>query len=432
MALAPNTTKLGITVFDQAFGGIYLHKPTILCGSVKSGKFVIATHLMVKTLLAGERIVLFTAKKPEEVINIVPIDILALGESVESGQLTVCSYSSMPRAGTGPFAPLPFPEALDELRSLVKDKDISYAIFDSVVPWTAIYPVEALREHADSFFSTLGALKLTSLLLLPEPASPAANDLANILREACPINLEISAKNFGAEFTLQVTKYQGLAGSSKKLPQQFQLDLTPGVGFDSPISPKPASLDEFEALENHSRPAATHTHKAKPSFRPFIVGGPASFVGPGPAAQPQPPAASTPPPAPSFTPPPAPSFTPQPAPSFAPPPAPSFTPPQPAPSFTPQPQNATSPSFSPFAAPPPAPPSFDPVHPTAPAAPASPATAPDPAAAGTQDGFSFASVIDLPEFPVAPAPDASASNSGQTAGQPPSGTSGIQFSSVIR
>jgi KaiC/GvpD/RAD55 family RecA-like ATPase len=62
MAIAPNTTKLGITVFDQAFGGIYLHKPTILCGRRKSGKFVVATQLMVKTLRVGGRVVLFTAK----------------------------------------------------------------------------------------------------------------------------------------------------------------------------------------------------------------------------------------------------------------------------------------------------------------------------------------------------------------------------------
>ena len=140
--MTPNsTTKLGISVFDQAFGGIYMHRPTIICGRRKSGKFVVATQLMVKTLLVGDRIILFTAKNPEEVIRAVSNDLLDLGEAVENGQLLICPYSSMRRSGTDPYAPLPFPQALEELTALVKDNDVSYAIFDSIVPWTSIQPL---------------------------------------------------------------------------------------------------------------------------------------------------------------------------------------------------------------------------------------------------------------------------------------------------
>ena len=119
--MTPNsTTKLGISVFDQMFGGIYMHRPTIVCGRRKSGKFVVATQLMAKTLLVGDKIVIFTAKNPEEVIRAVPPDIVDLRAAVENGQLLICPYSGMQRAGTGPYAPLPFPQALDELTSLVK------------------------------------------------------------------------------------------------------------------------------------------------------------------------------------------------------------------------------------------------------------------------------------------------------------------------
>ena len=162
MAIAPNTTKLGITVFDQTFGGIYLHKPTILCGRRKSGKFVVASQLMGKTLLVGDKIVLFTQKTPEEVLRMVPADTLDVSGAVENGQLIICPYSAMTREGTGPYAPLPFPQALDELTKLVNDNGISYAIFDSIVPWTAIHPLEAMPEHVDTFFSALDGLGLTS------------------------------------------------------------------------------------------------------------------------------------------------------------------------------------------------------------------------------------------------------------------------------
>ena len=449
--MTPNsTTKLGITVFDQAFGGIYLHRPTILCGRRKSGKFVVATQLLVKTLRAGEKVVLFTAKNPEEVIRAVPDEIINLGEAVESGQFLICPYSGMQRAGAGPYAPLPFPQALDELSALVKDNGVSYAIFDSVVPWTAIQPLDAMQEHVDTFFATLDALALTSLLLLPEPASAAALSLATILREVCPINIEISAKNFGAEFTMQVTKYQGMQGGAKKLPQKFSLDLTPGVGFDSPDAPKARTLSDLEAFASNSRAAAELKQKPAPAFRPFLASSLTDFADGEKAAK-----SATPPSTPAATraaPPNAPAATSAPSPSFAaatsaPPPSFAAATSAPSPSFAaatsaPQPSfaAATSAPLPSFAA------AASAVLPSFAAATGGPSTSdgqsstktpthptldpPATVSSGAQDGFSFASVIDMPEFQHVPTP--SANPAPAAANPPPPKTSGIQFSSVIR
>ncbi len=427
--MTPNsTTKLGITVFDQAFGGIYMHRPTIICGRRKSGKFVVATQLMVKTLLVGDRIILFTAKNPEEVIRAVPSDLLDLGEAVENGQLLICPYSNMQRSGTGPYAPLPFPQAFEELTSLVKNNGISYAIFDSIVPWTAIHPLEAMQEHVDTFFSTLDSLGLTSLLLLPEPASAASLSLATILREVCPINIEISAKNFGAEFTLQVTKYQGLPGAVRKLPHKFALDLTPGVGFDSADAPKAKTISDLEAYASHSRAEEAQKPKNAPAFRPFLAGNLTSFTD---AAVPDQSkvesqmskvesqkskvesqkskvaAAATSAPLPSFA-----AATGAALPSFA---------------------AATGTSLPSFAA---ATGAVLPGQPKVESQKSTVAPPPSPALdhpgavpSGAQDGFSFASVIDMPEFPHVAQP---VSRPKPTPANPsPQNASGIQFSSVI-
>jgi archaellum biogenesis ATPase FlaH len=383
MSTAPNTTKLGITVFDQAFGGIYLHKPTILCGRRKSGKFVVATQLMVKTLRVGDRVVLFTAKNAEEVIRAVPTDTLNLEEAVESRQLLICPYSSMERSGTGPYAPLPFPQALDELSKLVKANGVTYAIFDSIVPWTAVQPLEGMQEHVDTFFSTLDGLGLTSLLLLPEPASAAALSLATVLREVCPINIEISSKNFGAEFTMQVTKYQGLQGAARKLPQKFALDLTPGVGFDSPDAPKAKTLSDLEAFASSNHAAAAHGRNASPAFRPFLAGGLATFAGDGAAA-----AGATSPGEPKPDGHKAAAVSQQPAASGQ------------------KPQAETQKQTAELE-----------MRPSA-----------NAAASGAEDGFSFASVIDMPEFQHDGQPAARP----EPTNQPPPIDSGIQFSSVIR
>ena len=422
MAIAPNTTKLGITVFDQAFGGIYLHKPTIICGRRKSGKFVVAMQLMAKTLLVGDRVLLFTQKTPEEVMRMVPADTLDVNGAVDNGQFLICPYSGMERAGTGPYAPLPFPQALDELSNLVKANGVTYVVFDTIVPWTAIQPLDAMQEHVDTFFSTLDGLGLTSLLLLPEPASAAALSLSTVLREVCPINIEIAAKNFGAEFTMQVTKYQGLSGASRKLPQKFALDLTPGVGFNSADAPKAKTMSDLEELETFSRTVDALKHKNVPAFRPFLTSGPATFADNGSAATDAARPNGTTPAATSAKPPSfaaAASATP---PSFA--AATNATPPSFAAAM-----NAALPSFaaaggSSTSAPRPStntppPPALDP---------------PTPVSSGAQDGFSFASVIDLPEFQhqVKPSGRPSAKPVPTPASPPPPKTSGIQFSSVIR
>ena len=419
--MTPNsTTKLGISVFDQMFGGIYMHRPTIVCGRRKSGKFVVATQLMVKTLLVGDKIVLFTAKNPEEVIRAVPPDIVDLRAAVDNGQLLICPYSGMQRSGTGPYAPLPFPQAFNELTSLVKGNGVSYAIFDSIVPWTAIHPLETMQEHVDTFFSTLDSLSLTSLLLLPEPASAASLSLATILREVCPINIEIAAKNFGAEFTMQVTKYQGLPGAAKKLPHKFALDLTPGVGFDSPDAPKAKTMSDLEELETYSRIAAAQNQKAAPAFRPFLSGGPANFADMKTAA------ASTPSDQTKVETPKSKdeSRKQEAVPGWAAatgaPPLPSFA--AAASALLPgqskveirRPEVAAATSGGGSSA---APPPLEP-----------PAAVPS----GAQDGFSFASVIDMPEFPHATNPQPAARPKPAPADPPPQKVSGIQFSSVIR
>ena len=167
--MAPVTTKSGISALDSAFGGLYLKRATLLLGRHRSGKSTFAAHFLAKTLLSGENAVIFTAKTPAEVTALLDERGVDARQAIEGGQLVVCPYSAMTRSGDGPFAPLPFPQASEELAKLVIDNSISYAIFDSVVPWTAIEPLEKMRDHTEDFVASLEALKLTSLLLLPQP-----------------------------------------------------------------------------------------------------------------------------------------------------------------------------------------------------------------------------------------------------------------------
>lgn len=280
--MAPNTTKTGVEALDRAFGGLYLHLPTIICGRRKSGKFVFAAQFLVKALRAGERAIFFTYKCPEDVIAGIDAKDIDINEAISTGQLIICPYSSMRPEGSDPDAALPFPGVMDELSTIVKENGVSYAIFDTVAPWTAIEPVEAMPDHVEHFISTLSALGLTSLLILPEPASPAAQKLATILRELCPINIEFESREFGAQFIIRVTKFQGMA--KVNLPMEFSLDLVPGVGFVDIASEETPQIDEITAVAMaktlEPAPLPTPTPAPTSAFRPFLAPSLASFSRP--------------------------------------------------------------------------------------------------------------------------------------------------------
>lgn len=291
-------TKSGIPALDNAFGGFYLKRATLVSGRRKSGKSIIAVQFLAKALQSGENAVIFTAKTPTEITMALDDRGVDSRQAIESGQLILCPYSAMKREGTGPFAPLPFPQASEELAKLVLDHSISCAIFDSVVPWTAIEPLGKMQENAEDFINSLAALKLTSLLLLPNAASPAAQSLTNALRELCPTNIELESKRFGAEFVLRVTKYQGVTNIN--LPWEKTLMVIPGGGFVSQEDGR-AQIEAEMAAIRHATTEKPQKSLA-PKFHPLIQQGPADFAGgaaaPAPAwtkpAQPSPDSAPAP------------------------------------------------------------------------------------------------------------------------------------------
>lgn len=383
-----NTTKIGLSVLDRAFGGIYLHRPTLICGRNKSGKSVIATHLAMKTLQSGECVVFFTDKTPEEVMSNADTAQVDLTKAISSGQLLLLPYATMKREGNNRYSPLPFPEALNELKELVRARHVSYVIFDTIVPWVATLPIEEMPDRIERLISEFNEMELTTLLLLPEPASTASRKLAENLRELCPINMEIESLNFGAEFVLRVTKYQG--GNRAKLPLEFNLDLIPGVGFEQ-VSTNDRTSVKNRVIEEEVT-ATILPNKRKRSYKPFLSQGLSDFSETSNASAPVHGIKATVPQAPI----------------------------QPA-ARQPMPQQDIHPVYQ--AAQSRQPQSVDSSTPNAPAA----ANAPQPSAAKP----SFATVVNFPDFPKADTkqPRAASDNLAQ---KHTDATGEIKFSSIIR
>lgn len=225
-------TKLGLSPFDQAFGGIYFNKPVLIRGRKKSGKSILSTHFICKNIKAGERVILFTDKRPEDVFldaNSMNFD---FAPAVEAEQLMLISYRNMHEVGGAfdPYAPLPLPEALEELKETVKRLNIAYVVFDTAVPWLAVPSVKDMPAHVDEFVSTLNRLGLTSIFLLPHAASEAAKSLDETLSDLCPIVIDLQTRE-NNEHIIRVVKYQG--NNKTQVPVDFSVELRPGKGFTS-------------------------------------------------------------------------------------------------------------------------------------------------------------------------------------------------------
>lgn len=275
-----NKTKIGLPVFDRSFGGIYLGRPVLIIGRRKSGKSLVAAHLVGKTLQSGERVILFTDKRPDEVILDASSMNIDLSAAITSGQFIMISYSTINQGGDGKYTALPFPQALNELREMVNAKHVAYVIFDTIVPWVAVSPVSEMPKHVEHFINALNEMELTTLLLLPEAASASARKLSDNLGELCPIIMGLEARNNNTEYIVKVVKYQG--GNKMKLPTEFDLDLVPGVGLAKSL-PVP---NEQPAMSTTTDLTATLSYTPQPkkrNYKPFVTqGGPADFSAPVP------------------------------------------------------------------------------------------------------------------------------------------------------
>lgn len=275
-------TKLGLELFDQTFGGIYVGRPVLVYGRKRCGKSILALQFIIKTLKIGERVMFFTDKRPDDVIfdaKALDFDILP---AISSGQMMLLSYRNMRKDDSDAFDPfglLPLPEAINEFKDTVSHDSVSHVVFDTVVPWLALPSLKELPNHIDNFVTSLNRLNLTSLLLLPHAVSEDSRVLAAKLEEVCPISINIKARD-EAERVLTVIKYQG--NNKARLPQEYTFEMLPGKGLAKPgINTDPVIPIGPEVkpppLKHSFKPLITATLAKSTVKAPSSISTPSSF-----------------------------------------------------------------------------------------------------------------------------------------------------------
>ena len=192
--------KSSIAPFDELFEGFYVSQPTLLSGKRGTGTSTIALRFLSHLVRIGEKVLLFTDQPPAHVTLAAPGFGADLAPALESDQLSIVPYDEQ-------LPLLPFPEALEELRTLIAERHYSFVVFDPVMPWLAA-PSDQLAARLDAFFSLLSSTEATAILILHNPVSKIAHRLFDEVSERCAICLAVTRSHEGSH-TLQVTKYMG-------------------------------------------------------------------------------------------------------------------------------------------------------------------------------------------------------------------------------
>jgi KaiC/GvpD/RAD55 family RecA-like ATPase len=202
--------RTGIGFFDEAYGGIYRNRVTLLNGPHRSGKTIASFSFLMEGIRLDERVLVLSLDRLEDLGLEIDQFGYPISEAVQAEQLIMLDYHNRrPFGSDGTSFQLP-PNSFREFQRVVETYAVQRVVIDPVLPWVAL-PLgrKRLREHIVSFVRALQRMEVTALLTLPKPASSAAHHLRHILESHASASLTLIPEPSRGMTRLAVNKYLG-------------------------------------------------------------------------------------------------------------------------------------------------------------------------------------------------------------------------------
>lgn len=236
-------TRLGISFFDDRYGGLFRKRSALCVGRQGSGKTIAALQALLQSVKEGERGLMLSAWRAHDLTIIADRMGLPLADALLKGQITLLEYSDiMPGPQFEQDLTLP-PGSFMEFQDIIESGGIRRIVIDTILPWVAIPQEDKLAKHIYSFIQALDRMGVTALLTIPKPVSPLAHTLKNRLEEQIPVVFTLDRDNDG-KYTLLLNKYLG----ESALPPPVPFIIAPGAGIirapkkvPAPATPPPAA-----------------------------------------------------------------------------------------------------------------------------------------------------------------------------------------------
>ena len=220
-------TRLGLSCFDERYGGLYRKRAALCVGRQGSGKTLLGVQALLQSVKEGERGLMLSAWRAHDLTITTNRLGLPLADAIDKGQvilLECANLISTPTAEKGWMLP---PGSFLELQEIITSNSVSRVIIDTILPWVAIQPEKKLAQHVFSFVQAFERMGVTALFTLPRPVSPLAFALKNRLEEQIPIVFTLDYDEATGRRTLLINKYLG----DLNLPPPMNLIIAPGTGI---------------------------------------------------------------------------------------------------------------------------------------------------------------------------------------------------------
>ena len=225
--------KLGVTFFDDCFGGVSSGCQVLCHGRSGSGKSILACHFLNQALLDGDAALLLTGGRARDTITVAEGFGMPFSKAAADKQLTLLEYASFMQDQDASANPMLPPQAFMDLQAVIARHSVRRLVFDTVLPWVDIHPVTRIAEHVYSFTHALERLGVTSLLTLTTSVSDPSFTLKNRLEDDCPVAIHLDYSQ-GAHRVAKVTKY---LGDPRALSAPMPFVIVPGTGIVSEAPP---------------------------------------------------------------------------------------------------------------------------------------------------------------------------------------------------
>ena len=220
-------TRLGLSCFDERYGGLYRKRAALCVGRQGSGKTLLGVQALLQSVKEGERGLMLSAWRAHDLTITANHLGLPLADAIEKGQVILLECADLlhtPSAEKNWMLP---PGSFLELQEIITSNSVSRVIIDTILPWVAIQPEKKLAQHVFSFVQAFERMGVTALFTMPRPVSPLAFALKNRLEEQIPIVFTLDYDGATGRRTLLINKYLG----DLNLPPPMNLIIAPGTGL---------------------------------------------------------------------------------------------------------------------------------------------------------------------------------------------------------
>ena len=265
-------TPLGIPFFDNAYGGVYRNRVSLVTGRSGSGKTAVGLHFLSYGLKLQERCLMLSAQPAQDLAIYAGSLGLPVQAAIESGALILLEYNDfVPGRDREESIVLP-PDAFLQLKNIIETQVVQRVVIDTVLPWLMLPDEQKVPEHIFSFVRAVERLGATTLFTMLKPVSTGALQLRRLVENILPISISLLHTPPNEEREWLVNKFIGMNPDAEGV----KFGIAPGRGIYDLSEPPPVPAP---ALAGTPRPAAAPPPAARTACpTPVPTGGRGGFA----------------------------------------------------------------------------------------------------------------------------------------------------------